>query len=76
MQFSIRTDVLVSVSCGASVVSTLPPSASVVDGEFSFRGDDGFAGSGTLVSPATASGTIDVPGVPDCKATTWWADKK
>jgi IPT/TIG domain len=76
MQFTIRNDVLVSVSCGTSVVSTLSPSPSVVNGEFSFRGDDGFAVSGTLVSPANASGTIDVPGVPDCTATRWWADKK
>ena len=77
MRFSIRNDVLVSVSCGTSVVSTLSARLSVVNGEFSFRGDDGFAMSGRLVSPMNAVGTINVPDtVPDCTAARWWADKK
>ena len=76
MRFTIRNDVLVSVSCGTSMVSTLSPPPSVVNGEFSFRGDDGFAVSGTLVSPRQAVGTINVAAVPDCTATRWWADKQ
>jgi hypothetical protein len=76
LRFTIRNDVLVSVSCGASVVSMLSPSPAVVNGEFSFRGDDGFVVSGTLVSPRQAVGTISVAAVPDCTATRWWADKE
>jgi hypothetical protein len=76
MRFSIRNDVLVSVSCGTSVVSTLSAPLSVVNGEFSFR-DGGFAISGRLVSPVNAVGTINVPdSAPDCTAARWWADKK
>jgi hypothetical protein len=58
MRFTVRNNVLVSVSCGTSIVATLSPSPSVANGEFSFRGDDGFAVSGTLVSPKQAVGTI------------------
>ena len=77
MRFSIRNDVLVSVSCGTSVVATLSTPPSVVNGEFSFRGDDGFNVSGKLVSPVNAVGTINVPdSVPDCTAATWWADRE
>lgn len=77
MRFSIRNDVLVSVSCGTSVVATLSTPPSVVNGEFSFRGDDGFDVSGRLVSPVNAVGTINVPdSAPDCTAAHWWADKK
>ena len=77
MRFSIRNDVLVSVSCGTSVVATLSIPPSVVNGEFSFRGDDGFEVSGRLVSPVNAVGTINVPdSAPDCTAARWWADKK
>ena len=76
MRFTIRNNVLVSLSCGTSVVSTLSPPPSVVNGEFSFRGDDGVAVSGTLVSPGKAVGTINVADVPDCTATRWWADKR
>ena len=77
MRFSIRNDVLVTVSCGTSAVASLSAPLSIVNGEFSFRGDDGFAVSGKLVSPVTAVGTINVPdSVADCTAARWWADKK
>jgi hypothetical protein len=75
MRFTIRNNVLVSVSCGTSIVSTLSPPPSVTNGEFSFRGDDGFAVSGTLVSPKQAVGTVNAAAVPDCTAARWWADK-
>jgi hypothetical protein len=77
VRFSIRNDVLVSVSCGTSVVASLSAPLSIMNGEFSFRGDDGFALSGRLVSPVTAVGTINVPdSVADCTAAQWWADKQ
>lgn len=72
MRFTIRNDVLVSVSCGASGSLTLTPAPSVRDGEFSFLGDDGVAISGTLVSPVNAVGTINVSACPSAR---WWADK-
>ena len=72
MRFTIRNDVLVSVSCGTSAPLTFAPAPSVRTGVFSFVGDDGLAISGTLVSPVNAVGTINVPG---CPATRWWADK-
>jgi hypothetical protein len=75
MRFTIRNDALVSVSCGTSVVSTLSPPSSVAEGAFSYRGDDGVAVSGTLVSPGKAVGTINVAQVRDCTAARWWADK-
>ena len=58
MRFTIRNNVLVSVSCGTSAPLTFAPAPSVRNGEFSFLGDDGLAISGTLVSPVNAVGTI------------------
>jgi hypothetical protein len=75
MRFTIRKDTLVSVSCGGSAALTFSPPPAVHNGEFSFVGDDGLAISGTLVSPVTAAGTINVPDVPACRAASWWADK-
>lgn len=72
MRFTIRDNVLVSVSCGTSGPLTFAPAPSVLNGEFSFLGDGGLAISGTLVSPVNAVGTINVPG---CPAARWWADK-
>jgi IPT/TIG domain-containing protein len=75
MRFTIRNDRLVSVSCDGSAPITVMPAPSVSDGAFSFSGGDGIAISGTLVSPFTAAGTIDVAGTPACSASRWWADK-
>jgi len=72
MRFSIRNNVLVSVSCGASGPVTLSAPLSIRNGEFSFRSEDGLVIAGTLVSPVSAVGTIDVPA---CPAAPWWADK-
>jgi len=72
MRFTIRNNVLVSVTCGTSALLTFAPAPSVRHGEFSFLGDDGVAISGTLVSPVNAVGTINVPA---CPAARWWADK-
>ena len=72
MRFTIRNNVLVSISCGTSAPLTFAPAPSVRNGEFSFLGADGLAISGTLVSPVNAVGTINVPA---CPAARWWADK-
>jgi hypothetical protein len=73
MRFTIRDDVLVSVSCGTAVPVPFAPAPSVLqNGEFAFSGEDTVAISGRLVSPVTAIGTINVP---QCRAAAWWADK-
>ena len=72
MRFTVRNNVLVSVSCGTSGPLTFAPAPSVRTDEFSFLGDDGVAISGRLVSPVNAVGTINVPA---CPAAKWWADK-
>jgi hypothetical protein len=71
MRFTIRNNVVVSVSCGMSALTFAAP-PSVRNGEFSFLGDDGVAIAGRLVSPVNAAGTINVPA---CPVTRWWADK-
>ena len=72
MRFTIRDNVLISVSCNTSTPVTFAPPPSVRNGAFSFVGDDGLAISGTLVSPVNAVGTINVVA---CPAARWWADK-
>jgi hypothetical protein len=72
MRFTIRNNVLVSVSCGTSAPVTFAPAPSVWNGEFSFLGDDAVAISGPLVSPVNAAGTINMAA---CPAARWWADK-
>ena len=71
MQFTIRDNVLVSVSCDGSLPVTFTSPPSVGNGEFSFVGD-GLAISGTMVSPVNAVGTINLP---ECPLARWWADK-
>ena len=75
MRFTIRNDTLVSVSCGGSPALTFSPPPAVHDGDLSLAGDDGLAISGSIVSPESAVGTINVPDVPACRATSWWAEK-
>lgn len=72
MQLTIRENLQVSVTCGASRAVTFSLPLPIQDGRFSYSGDEG-AVSGKLLSPATASGTIDVP---DCRGAHWWADKR
>jgi hypothetical protein len=72
MRFTIRNNMLISVSCGTSAPLTFAPAPSVKNAEFSFLGDDGLAISGTLVSPVNAVGSINVP---PCPTARWWADK-
>ena len=55
MRFTIRNNVLVSISCGTSAPLAFAPAPSVRNGEFSFLGDDGLAISGTLAISAVAN---------------------
>lgn len=76
LQFTIRDNMLVRVSCDGVVLT--PPSGSPVhNGEFSFLGDDGAAISGRIVSPEVVVGTINVG---RCVALTWqwsaWREDK
>jgi hypothetical protein len=73
MQFTIRDNMLVRVSCNGAVL-TFPSGSPVRNGEFSFLGDDGAAVSGRLVSPVQAKGTVNVG--PSCPALWWQADKQ
>jgi hypothetical protein len=70
MRFTIRSNMLVSLSCGTPV--TMPTALPVPSGRFSFAGADGLTMSGTLASTTTAYGQVTAPG---CGDGSWWADK-
>ena len=72
VRFTIRNNVLISVSCDMSPPFTFVPPPSVRNGELSFVGDDGLAISGRFLSPVGAAGTINVP---TCPAGPWSAYK-
>jgi hypothetical protein len=76
MRFTIRNNVLISLSCNMSPPLTLALPVSVSNGEFSFQGDEGLTMTARLVSPVSAAGTINVPDVPVCRAARWWAEKE
>lgn len=76
MRFTIQNNVLVSLSCNMSSPLTLASALTVSNGEFAFQGDGGLTMSGTLVSPMSATGTINVSDVPACRAARWWADRE
>jgi hypothetical protein len=69
MRFTIRNNLLVSLSCAGMSVP-FASGASISGGGFSSSGSEGVV-TGRLVSPTTASGTIEIA---PC-ASTWWADK-
>ena len=70
MRFTIRNNVLVSLSCGDRPVP-FSPATVITSGEFSSPASEGVPLSGRLASSTTAVGTI---GIAPC-ASTWWADK-
>ena len=70
MRFTIRNNMLISLSCGTPV--TMPTTLSVQNGGFSFAGADGLTMSGTLASTTTSYGQVNAPGCGDGR---WWADK-
>lgn len=70
MRFTVRQRQLVSLSCGGLAVALSAP-VTVLGAEFSVDASAGVTMTGTMVSPATAVGTIDVPAC----ASRWWAEQ-
>lgn len=71
LRFSVRDNVLVSVSCGAGTV-TFSPSPEVRHGEFSIVRSDGIGISARIVSASEAVGTINIE---PCPYTNWIATR-
>jgi hypothetical protein len=69
--WTIRDNVVVSVSCGASIL-TLDPPPVVANGEFSFTGSGGVSITGQILSPDWASGTINMG---SCVGRLWFRRK-
>jgi hypothetical protein len=73
VSFTIRDNLLLSVSCGPDVTLTFSPPRSVTNGEFSFVRDDGVGFSGRIVSASAATGTIKLG---SCESNAWNARKQ
>jgi hypothetical protein len=73
VSFTIRNDVLLSVSCGEEVTLTLSPAPRVSNGEFSYRRDDGVSFSGRIVAAGDSTGSITLG---SCQSTEWHARKQ
>jgi hypothetical protein len=73
LQLTIRDNIVVSVSCDSAPSVTLDPPPVVANGEFSFAGSDGVRITGRILSPSSASGTIDMA---PCRSRPWSAVKK
>lgn len=72
LALTIRDNVVVSISCGTSSL-TLDPAPTVANGEFSFADSGGVSIAGKIVSPWTASGSINTA---SCGNRKWSAEKK
>jgi len=70
--FTIRNNLLLTVSCGTDVVLTFSPPRPV-NGEFSFAGEDGVSFSGRIVAASEAIGTIRLG---RCESSEWRARKQ
>ena len=57
---TIRDNIVVSVSCGGASSLTLDPPPVVANGEFSFAGSGGVSITGKILSPNSASGSINM----------------
>ena len=64
---------VVMASLGVSVVVTLAPPPVVANGEFSFAGGGGDSLTGNILSPKSASGSINMA---SCGSRRWSAEKK
>jgi hypothetical protein len=58
VEFVIRNDTLVSVSCTYDTTTTIATAAAVLDGSVSAQGPDDFYLSGRIVSPSQSTGTL------------------
>jgi IPT/TIG domain len=71
--FTIRDNLLLSVSCGPDVTLTFSPPRPVTNGECSFVRDDGVGFSGRIVAVSDATGTIKLG---SCESNAWNARKQ
>jgi hypothetical protein len=71
--FTIRNDLLISVSCGPDVTLTFSPPRPVMNGEFSVALDDGVGFSGRIVGVSDATGTIKLG---PCESNAWHGRKQ
>lgn len=72
IKFTIKDNVLVSVSCEDTILTfSTPPSVS--NGEFSFSRPDGVSVTGRIVAATIAVGTINLP---PCASLRWGAEKR
>ena len=69
---TIRDNTVVSASCGASSLTLAPPPV-VANGEFSFVGSGGVSITGQILSPDSASGSINMA---SCTGPVWFVRKK
>jgi hypothetical protein len=69
--FTIRDNTVVSVSCGASIL-TLDPPLVVADGEFSFAGSGGVSITANILGHNWATGTINMG---SCVGRLWFRKK-
>ena len=73
ISFTIRDNLLLSVSCGPDITLTFSPPRPVTNGEFSFVGDGGVGFSGRIVAVSEATGTIKLG---PCEFNGWHARKQ
>ena len=72
LRFSVRRNMLVSVSCGTSGLVTFSPAPVVENGEFAAVRSDGVGISARIVSSSEAVGTINLE---PCPYTNWIATR-
>jgi len=73
INFTIRDDLLLSVSCGPDVTLTFSPPQRATNGEFSFVRDGGVGFSGRIVAVSDATGTIKLG---SCESNAWHGRKQ
>ena len=72
LALTIRDNIVVSASCGSAASLTLDPPPLVANGEFSFAGSGGVSITGKILSPAYASGSLNMA---SCGSRQWLAYK-
>jgi hypothetical protein len=67
--FTVVGNTVTTVTCGKAAPITLSPAVTVVNGTFSFSGEDGTSMSGQLVAAGQSQGTLNLP---VCGAVDWF----
>jgi len=73
LSFTIRDNLLITVSCGPDLTLTFSPPRLLTNGEFRFVRDDDVGFSGRIVGVSDATGTIKLG---SCESTEWRARKQ